>query len=131
MTNAWKSACWSAPLIAFLFHAAAAEDLSLKQIFQGTMIVRTQGRDSVNVFLSIQSWGITGDRRGGSVLQEIPLQGFYLARLRSGEITSTIGGVTTHRSAGDYWDVGPGATMQVKALGDYAMLETTVVSKNP
>ena len=59
----------------------------------------------------------------------MPLRGFYLAHVLSGEISATINGVTTRHSLGDYWAVKPGAMTQVTALGEYAMLETTVISE--
>jgi hypothetical protein len=143
MKSACKSVPLSAALMAILLHGAAAQDLSSNDIFDGDMTTRAsttradvgasanraEAADSANIHISIKSWGITGDRRGDSALQEIPLQGFYLAHLLSGEITATIGGKRARHSPGDYWAVKPGATMQVKALGDYAMLETTVISK--
>jgi quercetin dioxygenase-like cupin family protein len=49
--------------------------------------------------------------------------------LLSGEILATIDGETTRHSPGDYWAVKPGAIMQVRTIGDYAMLETSVISK--
>jgi hypothetical protein len=124
-----KRAFLSAALTAILLPGAAAEDLSSKHIFDGVTTTRTDAGAPVDIRLSIQSWGIKGDRRAPGAPQEIPLQGFYLAHLLSGEVTTTIGQETTRHSPGDYWAVKPGATMQVKALGDYAMLETTVVSK--
>jgi quercetin dioxygenase-like cupin family protein len=129
MKSAYKSVLLSASLMAILLPGAAAEDLSSKHIFDGAGTTRTTAGASEDIHLSVQSWGIKGDRRGDGVPQEIPLHGFYLAHLLSGEVTTTIGGETTRRSPGDYWAVKPGATMQVKALGDYAMLETTVISK--
>jgi hypothetical protein len=141
MKSACKSATLSAALMAILLQGAAAGDLYSKHVFDGAMGVtrqngksssaatRTDAGASAVVHLSIEWWGIKGDRRGYSVLQEIPFQGFYLAHLLSGEITVTIDGETTRHSPDDYWPVKPGATMYVKALGDYAALETIVISK--
>jgi hypothetical protein len=140
MGSACKSALLSPALMAILLHGAAAQDLTSKDIFEGGATTKTNvGAEALNttaavaapagIHISIKSWGISGDRRGGSVPQEIPLQGFYLAHVLTGEITATIDGVTTRHSPGDYWAVKPGATMKAKALGDYAMLETTVISK--
>jgi hypothetical protein len=38
-------------------------------------------------------------------------------------------GQTTNHLPGDYWTVKLGATMTVKALGEYAMFETIVLAK--
>jgi hypothetical protein len=137
MKSACKSAALSAALMAILLHGAAAQDLSSKPVYDGAVTTRTQAAPSVaasaaasaELHLSIKSWGIRGERRGGSVPQEIPLHGFYLAHLLSGEITAAIGGETTRHAPGDYWAVKPDATMQVTALGGYAILETIVISK--
>ncbi len=117
-----------AALIAAVF-PAAAESISSKQIFAGVVTTPSRSGGAENVEVSVQSWGIKGERRGKAPSQEIPLRGFYLAHVLSGEISTTIDGVTTRHSPGDYWAVKPGAVMQVTALGEYAMLETTVISK--
>jgi quercetin dioxygenase-like cupin family protein len=133
-----KSAPLGVALTALWLHGATAQDLTSKSIFEGATTTRTTlGADAKEalasapggVRISVASWGISGDRRGNSPLQQIPLQGFYLAHLLSGEILATIDGETTRRSPGDYWAVKPGAIMQVRTIGDYAMLETSVISK--
>jgi hypothetical protein len=137
MKSACKIAPLSAALMAILLHGAAAQDLSSKPVYDGAVTTRTHAAPSVAasatpsaaILLSVKSWGIRGERSGGSVPQEIPLHGFYLAHLRSGEITAAIGGETTRHSPGDYWAVKPGATMQVTTLGGYAIIETIVISK--
>lgn len=75
------------------------------------------------VHIVVQSWAIAGQER------EIPLGGFYVAHLLSGAISTTIDGQTMERLPGDYWTVRAGAVMRVKVLGEVAVLETTVVSK--
>jgi quercetin dioxygenase-like cupin family protein len=57
------------------------------------------------------------------------MQGFYVAHLLRGEISATTDGQTTQHLRGDYWTVKAGAAMRVKAGGEVAVLETTVVSK--
>jgi quercetin dioxygenase-like cupin family protein len=52
-----------------------------------------------------------------------------VAHLLSGQILATIDGQTTQHLPGDYWTVGGGAAMRIKAVGEVAVLETTVVSK--
>jgi hypothetical protein len=75
------------------------------------------------VHISVQTWGISGP------VQDIPLRGFYVAHLLSGQILATIDGRTTSHLPGDYWTVKAGAAMRVEAGGEVAVLETTVVSK--
>ena len=124
-----KRALVCAALIAAVLPQAAAESLSPTPIFEGSVTTPTRAGGAENVSVSVQSWGIKGERRGKGPAQEIPVRGFYLAHVLSGKISATIDGVTTLHLPGDYWAVKPGAVMQVTALGEYAMLETTVISK--
>jgi len=57
------------------------------------------------------------------------LRGFYTAHLLSGIISTTIDGQTTAHLPGDYWTVKPGAIMQVKVIGEVAVMETIVMAK--
>lgn len=76
--------------------------------------------------VSIQSWGIAGQDHAA---REIPLHGFYVAHLISGHISATIDGQSVDHLPGDYWGVKLGSSMQVRVLGEVAVLETIVVSK--
>jgi hypothetical protein len=116
-------------VLAALVSHAAAKDLSPVQVFEGTTTTPARAGGTENVHLSVQSWGISGDRRGPSATREIPLSGFYIAHLLSRQLAATINGQTAVHAPGDYWTVPPAATMQVRTLGEYAVLETTVVSK--
>lgn len=75
---------------------------------------------------SIKSWKVFN--RKGEV-QYIPLTGFYVAHLLSGDIEATFDGQTTKFEPGAYWTVKVGATMQVKVLGEMAVLETITATK--
>jgi hypothetical protein len=81
------------------------------------------------VHVTVQSWGIAGQRSQNGTAQEIPLRGFYVAHLLSGHISAMINGRTTEHLPGDYWTIKAGSTMQVKVLGEFAMLETIVAAK--
>jgi quercetin dioxygenase-like cupin family protein len=118
-----------AALAALLVAGAAAQQPSTMKVFEGTLAMPTPAGAPASVRLSVQTWGIKGDRRGRAVAQAIPIQGFTLAHLLSGEIEATIDGRATRHLPGDYWAVKAGATLQVTALNDYAMLETTLISK--
>jgi hypothetical protein len=106
--------------------AAIAEALSPATVFEGN--TTTQGKDGAAqaVHVSVQSWAIAGQDRA---IHEIPLRGFYVAHMISGHISATIDGQTTEHLPGDYWTVKLGGAMQVKVLGEVAVLETTVVAK--
>jgi quercetin dioxygenase-like cupin family protein len=124
-----RRALFIVALISISVSPSAAQDLSSTKVFEGATTMTTKAGVAESVHLSVQSWGIRGERGGRGAPQEIPLRGFYLAHLLSGEISAIVDGETTRRSPGDYWAVKPGGTMQVKTLGDFAMLETIVVSK--
>src|SRR5262249_61378956 len=78
------------------------------------------------VHASIQLWKIAG--RNGAT-QEIPLRGFYVAHLLAGQVLSTIDQQTSQQAPGDYWTVKADSTLQIKVLGEFAVLETIAVLK--
>jgi len=102
---------------------AIAQDFSPTTVYEGNTTIPAKNGATQAVHVSIQSWGIAGPEH------EIPLQGFYVAHLLSGQISATIDGQTTQHLPGDYWTVKAGTAMRVKAGGEVAVLETTVVSK--
>ena len=101
---------------------AIAETLTPTLVFEGNMTTLAKNGATQAVHIVVQSWGI-------GAAQEIPLRGFYVAHLLSGQIVTTIDGQTTAHLPGDYWTVKAGATMQVKVVGEVAVLETIVVGK--
>ena len=114
-----------APLVAIAIPLAGAmaQAISPTPVFQGDAAVPTKNAATQIVHISVQSWAIAPQER------EIPLRGFYMAHLLSGQISTTIDGQAMEHLPGDYWTVKPGATMHVKAIGEVAVLETTVVAK--
>jgi hypothetical protein len=44
----------------------------------------------------------------------VPSQGFYVAELNNGSVTTIIEGKTQHRSSGDLWSVAAGKVMVVQ-----------------
>jgi hypothetical protein len=98
--------------------------LSPRSVFEGTAPAATPGGQPVHV--TSQTWAIPG--RHGE-LYELPLRGFYVAHLQAGDVATTIDGQTTEREPGAFWTVKSGATMQVKVLGEFAVLETIVPTK--
>jgi quercetin dioxygenase-like cupin family protein len=92
-------------------------------VYEANATIPAKNGATQAVHVSVQSWGIAGPDH------EIPLQGFYVAHLLSGQISATIDGQTTPHLPGDYWTVKAGTAMRVKAGGEVAVLETTVVSK--
>jgi hypothetical protein len=102
---------------------AMAQTLSPTPVFDGNTTIPAKNGATQAVHINVQSWAIAGQE------QEIPLQGFYLAHLLSGRISATIDGQTTQHLPGDYWTVKAGSAMRVEVVGEVAVLETTVVSK--
>jgi uncharacterized cupin superfamily protein len=102
---------------------AIAQGLSPAPVYKGDTTIQAKNGASEAVHVSVQSWAISGQE------QEISLQGFYVAHLLSGQILATIDGQTAQHLPGDYWAVNAGAAMRVKVVGEVAVLETTVVSK--
>ncbi len=114
-----------AMLVAIPLAAAFAQTtLSPRSVFEGTAPAATAGGQPVHV--TVQSWAIPS--RHGE-LYELPIRGFYVAHLQAGDIATTIDGQTTEREPGSFWTVKSGASMQVKVLGEFAMLETIIPVK--
>jgi uncharacterized cupin superfamily protein len=102
---------------------AIAQALSPTPVYEANTTIPAKNGAAEAVHVSVHSWGIAGQE------QEIPLHGFYVAHLLSGQILATVDGQTTQHLPGDYWTVKAGATMRVRVVGEVAVLETTVVSK--
>ena len=109
--------------IAIPLAGAVAQVLSPTPVFEGNTTIPAKNAATQAVHISVQSWGIAPQER------EIPLRGFYVAHLLSGQISATIDGQTADHLPGDYWTVKAGAAMRVGVVGEVAVLETTVVSK--
>ena len=120
----------AAVAIAVPLSGAAAQTLSPAMEFEARTTTPAKTGTSQPAHITIQSWGLAGQRGQNGTEHEIALRGFYLAHLLSGDIATTMDGQTVKRAPGDYWIVKSGATMQVKVLGEYAMLETIVVTKD-
>ena len=113
--------------LAIPFAAATGQTkLSPSPLFEGNTTTQTKGGAPQPVHISVQTWDIT-NRHGAP--QDVPLTGFYVAHLLSGRLASSIGGQTVERAPGDYWTVKAGESMQVKARGELAILETIVAAK--
>jgi quercetin dioxygenase-like cupin family protein len=109
--------------IAIPVAGAIAQTLSPSPVFEGSTTIPSKNGTAQAAHISVQSWGAAGQEH------EIPLRGFYVAHLISGQISAIIDGRTTEHLPGDYWTVQPGASMRVKVVGEVAVLETTVVAK--
>jgi uncharacterized cupin superfamily protein len=102
---------------------AIAQALSPAPVFEGNTTLTAKDGATQAAHVSVQSWRIAGQE------EELPLRGFYLAHLLSGQVSTTIDGHAIQRQPGDYWTVKAGASMRVKVVGEVAVLETIVVAK--
>lgn len=116
-------------MIAISPAAAIPQTISPAQVFERSTTTPTLGGTAQPVNVSIESWALTGKRDENGTAQEIPLRGFYVAHLISGHISASIDGQTMKHLPGDYWTVEAGKTLQVKVLGELAVLETIAVAK--
>jgi hypothetical protein len=114
---------FGAASVALAATMASAQTFSPTTLFEGTTTTPGKTGAPQSVHVSVQAWRIAGQE------QELPLRGFYLAHLLSGQISTTIDGRTSEHLPGDFWTVAVGASMRVKVVGEVAALETIVVAK--
>jgi uncharacterized cupin superfamily protein len=110
-------------VIAGLFAEGLAQTLPPSPVYEGDATIQAKNGVMESAHVSVKAWAVTRQE------QEIPLQGFYVAHLLSGQVDATIDGQTTQHLPGDYWTVKVGAIMNARTSGDVAVLETTVVGK--
>jgi hypothetical protein len=109
--------------IAVPMAAAMAQARPPILVFEGNTTTTQKNGATQAAHIVVQSWAIAGKEN------EIPLRGFYVAHLLSGQIIATIDGQATGHEPGDYWTVKPSAGMRIKVVGEAAVLETIVVAK--
>jgi quercetin dioxygenase-like cupin family protein len=106
--------------------AASEEGVAPTNIlFEATTKNADKNGAAQDVRITTQVWSFPGQ---GESPQELPVRGFYIAHLLSGEIAATIDGQTVKYSSGAYWSVKPNATMRIKTIGELAVIETIVAS---
>jgi hypothetical protein len=113
------------PLVLPFGATLAAAELEATKLFDGAVATRTAKGAAQPVHVAVQSWTIAND----GAAHEIPLTGFYVAHLRSGDVAATVAGETTDHRPSDFWAVKAGATMSVKASSELAVIETIAPTK--
>jgi hypothetical protein len=103
--------------------AIAQTKLSPQTLYEGAVPQKDRAPSGQT---SIKSWELFNHN---DAWQDIPLTGFYVAHLLGGDIAAMIDGQTTNYQPGSYWTVKAGAKMQVKVLGETAVLETITANK--
>lgn len=95
------------------------------QLSQTMAPARTKG-PATPLRVELKQWHLAGQ----DLPIEIPNQGFYVAHLVWGDVSTEIAGVSTVRNPGDFWTVEKGAKMviTIKAPGEEALLQTFSVN---
>jgi len=104
---------------------AAQTKLEATLLFDGSVTGQAANGAAQPVHVVVQNWTIAND----GAAHEIPLTGFYVAHLQSGNIAATIAGATVDHQPGDFWSVKTGATMSVTVQSELAVVETIAPSK--
>lgn len=91
---------------------------------QQTQIFRTDGFRDVIIDVKDVIFG------PGKSAPAIPVQGFEVTELKSGEIETTIDGQTTKRRPGDFWLVRPGQKYSMTSGPGPAVLHVTVFTRS-
>lgn len=93
-------------------------------IYKGRLFVANANRAPKSAQITLQLWNL---EKGDDSPQTLPISGFVVVNLRSGQVETTINGVSEVRVPEDFWTLKAGSTMQIKVLGQSAMLETLIV----
>lgn len=103
-----------------------AEGVEVATHFSGTLKPTNPNGRTVPLHVEFKEWDINGGGRS----MELPDQGFYVAHLVSGEITTKMGDKFQLRHPGDFWTVEKGIRMviQIKPPAESAFLQTIAVS---
>ena len=94
--------------------------------FTETMVVPTRTGTPVSFRVALKEWHLAGHERNFT----IPEQGFYIAQLRWGEISTQIGEKSEIRHAGDFWSVQEHTAMliRLKAPREETLIQTFSVT---
>lgn len=108
--------------------SGSGRDLQIEVItrFAETMRIPKEKGAAVPLRVEYKEWHITREERG----TEFPEQGFYVAQLIAGVITTEIGGKSVQHVPGDFWTVEKGLRMVVKMKlhRETAIIQTIAVS---
>lgn len=119
--------CWD---LAFTQQQGATDkghdEIQVATRFAGLLRPTTATGVPVPLHVEFKEWRVTRRPRG----IEFPVQGFYIAHLFSGVITTEIAGKSVLRSPGDFWTVSDGVRMVVTMQEHHeaAIIQTLVVS---
>lgn len=91
-----------------------------------TMVVPTRTGTPVSFRVTLKEWHLAGHERNFTITE----QGFYIAQLRWGEISTQIGEKSEIRHPGDFWVVQERTSMviRMKAPREDALIQTFSVT---
>jgi hypothetical protein len=89
------------------------------EVFDGT--IRLQAR---KLHVVIRNWGIPNALH----IPQFPQEGFLIAQLRGGTLTTVIDKKRRERHEGEFWTVPAGSSMSVETGDDSVVLQTVDVS---
>jgi len=98
---------------------AQSDHFSTHVLFSGKIAANNPKRMAHPLQMTIRRLGLDAQAEA----QNIPFKAFSVVTVYSGRVESTIDGVKTIRSPGDYWTVKAGAAMKARVLGESAVLE--------
>jgi len=106
--------------------ATGQADVRYEAVSEGTHLARVFATAAQrDVRIEVQDL-ILGAGKGQT---NVPLSGFHVTELESGEIETSIDGHVERRKPGNFWIVHPGQTYQVRNLAGMAVLHTVVITK--
>jgi hypothetical protein len=76
--------------------------------YSGVASVTAAGK-AAQLRVEIKDWHLVRSEEA----VKLPVSGFYIAQLKSGEIDTEIAGKKEHRRAGDFWTVAAGESMTI------------------
>jgi len=95
------------------------------QLFSGTVNVRGARPGPVNV--AAYYW-VFHEQQRVAVL-DVPLKGTVVLQVRTGSVTTVIGGRRQLRREGEFWTLAAGVSMGIESGNDTAVVEAVVVAE--
>jgi quercetin dioxygenase-like cupin family protein len=104
---------------------AGKESVEIATRFQGSLALGSPEKRGDSPEVSIRVWTIYDHQR----IERFSEQGFIIAHLRAGELTTVINGTRQERREDEFWTVPEGATMSIETDRDTATLQTWAIRK--
>jgi hypothetical protein len=109
----------------FALPGQANQPFFSRTLFDGTATVHSAKGRGKQLHVSIRRFELDADEDGA---QKMSVPNFSVMTLCGGRVATTISGYTTIRETGDFWTVRPGSVIEVRVLGESAILQALIVS---